>query len=484
MLNFQEGYQYFVKNAASFAGSTVDTTHIQSIEAEITNLKNNLSKRMSSNNGVASLSGFVFEDWHAGTFNIDAAIKESKHRAYAAGRNTYASPDIVSNFGLRASCKRYRTAKGSVDAQAISHKKLLRSGESLKSKGLSSRTKIGDSVYKGQKMIVPKDQYAEGLKRAQEKADQANYRDVARNLTDRFQDKNGVSSKPIAKNNVDKIAANLKEDKLNIERDLLWARTEEAKIVLNNSIKAGMSAASLSIALKTAPEIYKTIAYLVETGEVDGEQLKSVGFSAVSGGAEGFLTGSVTAALTTVCKAGADTASRVTPELISSLVVLTMNSIHRGFDLAAGKTTKEMAVQDTMRDMFVSGCAYGGGVLGASIELYLIKEAYFGYMIGSFVGSVVGAFLYDKSRELALSFCVESGFTMFGLVEQDYSLPQEVWDSLGLASFDFESFETESVCSDTFEIDTFEVESFLPDSLGIKVLRRGVIGVSKIGYIV
>lgn len=37
--------------------------------------------------------------------------------------------------------------------------------------------------------------------------------------------------------------------------------------------------------------------------------------------------------------------------------------------------------------------------------------------------------------------------------------------------------------SDTFELESFSFDTFEPDNLEITFLRRGVIGVSKIGYI-
>lgn len=59
-------------------------------------------------------------------------------------------------------------------------------------------------------------------------------------------------------------------------------------------------------------------------------------------------------------------------------------------------------------------------------------------------------------------------FTMFGLVEQDYTLPKEIIEQMGIETFEYESF----------QYDTFE-----PDTLDITFLRRGVIGILKVGYV-
>ena len=105
-------------------------------------------------------------------------------------------------------------------------------------------------------------------------------------------------------------------------------------------------------------------------------------------------------------------------------------------------------------------------------------------MLGSFVGSSIGSLTYDFGYKKAISFCVDTGFTMFGLVEQDYTLPEDIIKEIGIDVLDYESFEFESFEHDTFTASTFEPESFKPESLDIVYLRRGVIGVSKIGYVV
>lgn len=96
---------------------------------------------------------------------------------------------------------------------------------------------------------------------------------------------------------------------------------------------------------------------------------------------------------------------------------------------------------------------------------------------------MVGSFTYDYGYKRALSFCVDTGFTLFGLVEQNYTLPDDIIKLIGLETFDYETFEFERFKSDIFEVESFSIETFEPDNLEITFLRRGVIGISKIGYI-
>ena len=113
----------------------------------------------------------------------------------------------------------------------------------------------------------------------------------------------------------------------------------------------------------------------------------------------------------------------------------------------------------------------------------LIEVPVLCYMVGSFLGSLIGYFTYNAGYSVAISFCIDSGFTMFGLVEQDYTLPKEIIKEIGISTFDHETFEAKIFKPKTFEVKTFAVKSFEPATLDITFLRRGVIGVSKIGYI-
>lgn len=71
---------------------------ILSINAEIDKLVESLNELKIHNLGEEQLKGFVAEEWHAGTFNIDAIIKASEHRAWTLKDNGYGSVDIDTNF--------------------------------------------------------------------------------------------------------------------------------------------------------------------------------------------------------------------------------------------------------------------------------------------------------------------------------------------------------------------------------------------------
>jgi hypothetical protein len=111
-----------------------------------------------------------------------------------------------------------------------------------------------------------------------------------------------------------------------------------------------------------------------------------------------------------------------------------------------------------------------------------------GFMLGSFVGSMIGSFAYTCGYNAVLSFCVDTGFTMFGLVEQDYTLPEEVLEQIGIEVFHYDKFEYDRFEYEKFEYPKFEYKKFAPEQfdyskLKMVFLRRGVIGVHRIGYV-
>ena len=246
-------------------------------------------------------------------------------------------------------------------------------------------------------------------------------------------------------------------------------------------MKAGLTAATITMVIKVAPEIYKAIIHLIKEGKIDEEQFKIIGFAAVKGASEGFLRGTVAAAITACCKAGvfSNSFKSIDPTIVGTVTAIAFNVIKNSFLVSKNEISRRELTNELVRDMYISACSLVcGGVSQAIIEIPVL-----GYMIGSFVGSVVGAFTYNIEQKAILSFCVDTGLTFFGLVDQDYKLPDEVIKQIGINVFEYEKIEPESIEPESFMYETFHFASFEPDSIGIQYLRRGVIGINKIGYI-
>lgn len=309
------------------------------------------------------------------------------------------------------------------------------------------------------------------------------YQDTLDLLRDRISDNEGNESIPLSKEDAEKLARLAKEGKFDArEFGVSAPELLNMEMLVKASLKAGLSAAVISLVLRVGPEIFKSVDYLIKNGEIDSERFKKVGFAAVTGASEGFIRGSVAAAITTCCKAGAvgTALKEINPGIIGTIVAVTMNTMKNAYQVSIGKKSRTELSTELVRDMLVSASSLALGAVG---QVVLYELPVVGYMLGSFVGSVVGTFIYHAGYKAALSFCTETGVTLFGLVEQDYKLPDDIIKEMGLETFEFETFATETFEPESFAFDTFETESIQPDSLGITMLRRGVIGVSKIGYV-
>ena len=190
----------------------------------------------------------------------------------------------------------------------------------------------------------------------------------------------------------------------------------------------------------------------------------------------------MSAAITSACKAelwGA-TLKSVNPSVVGVITVITMDTMKNALAVAMGKKSRQELANDLVKEMFVSSCCLllGGVVQGIMVELPIV-----GFMLGSFVGSIVGSFVYTLGYNAVLSFCIDTGFTMFGLVEQDYKLPAEVIREIGIDVFDYERFEYPAFEYRKFAASKFQYNRFQPKSIDIIYLRRGVIGVHQIGYL-
>lgn len=78
---------------------------------------------------------------------------------------------------------------------------------------------------------------------------------------------------------------------------------------------------------------------------------------------------------------------------------------------------------------------------------------------------------------------MDTGFTCFGLVEQNYELPDEVLDELGVETISIPKTQIERINIPRTQTTTASINKTEYETIDITVLRRGVIGVNKIGYV-
>lgn len=249
--------------------------------------------------------------------------------------------------------------------------------------------------------------------------------------------------------------------------------------IFQSAVKSGQNAVLLSLALSVAPELIKSFQYLIKTGELDVESVKRLGMEALSGSARGFITGSISAAVTSSCRLGlvGESLKNAAPETVGAIVAMTYQILLISANRSMGKIGAAEMSNEIIRVMITVGCSVAAGSIGAAVFSPL------GYFIGSLAGSMAGSLLYQTMYTSLISLCVDTGFTLFGMVDQDYEIPEEACDMLGLDTIRLDEVQLDEIQLDEMELDAFELDAVKLDSLGLRWVKRGVIGVNRIGYV-
>lgn len=503
MSSFQDGYAFFEKNIGVIKGSDNASLYVDHIETEINKFIETLNDKglRRANVGSGQFQGNIAEFWHANTFNINALARESESRATVLESNKLASVDIATNFDRDYSLKYYKYANQSAD-----HQQYVTVFEKYKASGLESYDEFvmekgfdgldpSLSLYQGQGRIVPADQLSsakEYIKRKLNKElynrpEQApKYEETLNQLDDRVRDGQGSESIPLSRQNSEELAKSAQKGEVDEEclkrYGLSLDEVVKYEYVFKQAMKAGVTAAVITTVLKLAPEVLKAVSYLIKTGRLNQEQFKSMGVASLSGASLGFVRGSIAAGLTTACKAGlwGTSLKGIHPSVIATLTVLTFETIGDAYRVACGKMENQELALNLIKNMVVSSSAL---ICGGLTQTALFMFPTLGFMLGSFVGATLGSFACKIGGSAFLSLCVDTGFTMFGLVDQNYELPQEVFDYLNIGTFKIDSFDNPKFALKSFDFDHFNLRRFEFDCFEIKALRRGVVAVSKIGYI-
>ena len=501
--SFFEGYNFFEKNIGTQLGANATNVYVNNVYTEILKLMKNLNDFKGFQTGINQLKGNIAEFWHSGTFNINAVARGSTNRTFVLQSNEFGSVDIGSNFGNDYGLKYYKTGVDSANQQAKSIFEKFKEyqahgGKDDLNKFLSDRgfsdEDINSAIYSGQYRIIPKEQLEGAIKFLEQKIAKESiarpelaekYRETLKMLRTKIEDGKGVESIPLSTDDAKKIAELSKEGLVTKEELKKSGISTESIVkfeyILKESFKAGLTALQITLILKLAPEIYKAINYLINNGEIDINQFKKLGIESLKSGSEAFLRGTIAATITGACKAGlwGEPLKSINPTIIGTLTVFTLDIIKNSFKVAQGKMSRQELVNEMTKEMFILSCSLGIGILSQTF----INVPVFSFMIGNFVGSILGAFVYDKVYNVALSFCIDTGFTMFGLVEQNYKLPDYILRKLGIKFLNFKILKPKKLEFKKLKLKKLEFKKLKLKTFKITILRRGVIGVSKIGYI-
>ena len=484
MTDAERGWVFASQVLGANMSTQAASAYVAQVNAAIENLQNDL---MSISTGLtdARMGGFAAEAWHAGTFNVNAAAAGSGSSAIAGkpgtdnalGRNNYGSVDV-----------RVTTADGTTIDYGSKYDKNFKVTAKEQA---TPNPDTGAPKYSGQKRLVPSDKVDQVKDYAAQRASNpetperwAKGYEETSEAVDRISD-GDIESKPLSKEDSEELAREIRKKELDLEKHGVSANEAiKPEYIMKQAAKAGLSAAVVTMIMQTAPEIYKAISYLIKTGELDLNQIKKIGTKAISSGAEGFLRGSIACTLQVLCEKGAFGAAlkAVDATILGTVVALTLETVKNSILVAAGKMTPAQMGGALVDGVLIStGYVVGakiGGIIGQALgfELPVI-----GYILGSLVGCAFAA-VYNIGKKKLISFCVDTGFTCFGLVEQDYTLPEEVLRDMGIDFTPITRTEVSHTNVNRTQLASGAQHAAI-DTIDIKVLRRGIIGVNRVGYV-
>lgn len=501
MLSFEEGYKAFCRNTDSYYAARMGEDYVRRVSFRISELESDINSFSGYNTATDKLKGDIAEFWHSGTFNIDATIRGSKSQTYVNRSHDFASADITSNFGIKYGLKYYSEGAKTAKAQSISYfesysKYKSTSGRAdlsfidyLKEKGIDEDSAMYDPIYSGQIRIIPSDQLKEAIVFLKKKiADKEfthpeqveHFKETLNNLSTKIESSDGVSSIELTEPQAKEIAAMAKEGRFNAsDYGLTTEELIDFQYIIKEGLQAGYSAAMISFVLKTAPEVYKCIDNLVKNGEINKDDLKRIGFSALSGAASGFIRGFVTASLTAACKSGAFGASlkSVDPSGIAGLTVVFMETLSDSYKVVIGDMPANQMADNLIRNIIVTSAGVGLGIVFKTYFAFIPGS----YLLGNFIGTAIGSFIYQTTDDAIMSYCINNGCTFFGLVKQDYKLPDEVVMRLGFKLGELEKGELKK---GELKKGSLKKGSLKKGKLEtVYILKRGVIGFHRVGYI-
>lgn len=495
--DFRETFDRVSESIAGHEGAVEAGAYADSVQQAIDVAVEEIEKAADSDLGLHYAKGFVAEAWHSGTHNIDAVAKGVNARTRIDNSREFASIDISSNWGDKYGLKYYKNGMETAKAQSKSfferycESKSKHPGHSfsefLKERGFSEEDVLKhDPIYQGQIRIVPKDQLEVAVEFLKDKiVKEAASRpelvhkleDTLNNLSDKIKSTQGSESIPLSEEESQVITNEIRRHEF--DRNLHGLTSEnfvEWEYILRESGEAALNAAVISAILKASPHIWKCLQELLSDGSIDPENLKAVGSAALKGSAEGALRGGIAAAITASCKIGllGESLKSVNPTVVAAATVIAMRTFHNAIGLYQGKITGVDFVESLVRDSFVVTV----GLMGASISQVLIPVPVLGALIGNFVGSIMAGFVFDGADKLFIAFCINSGFSFFKVVQQDYALPENVLREMGLDLIELDYIELDEIELDMIEPDLIEL-----DTIDITVLKRGLIKVRTIGYV-
>ena len=449
---------------------------------------------------LGSVDVLIYETDAAGNA-IPGSARSYSLKYYKSGKGAAAQQARTFGSEYRAVLTRKMKKDPSITSENYTFDDFLKERK-LDNKGISEETLL----YGGQTRLIPKAKmtsarkYLEALiKKEPDPERRKNLQTVLDLITDVLNSPDGkVGDIKLTRTKSEEIAraarkGNLDLDKLGLGIDDILTN----KIIWEKSLHIGFISGCLTLAIDLAPQLIDIIRQLFSKGIVDVESLDLTG--GLNDAGSSFIVGTLTSALT--FHASRETLlSSVTPEMISFIVMMCYTSIVttiKGYrdNLSGGEIANQL-VQNTyiLTWTYVGTSLIGpqiasgiGNIIGQAIGavgnsvLPVVST-----MLGTLIGAVLGGLTYKWLYDLGISLCVEKGYTFFGLVKQDYTIPEPLHKFLISDRINLRK----EVISDNIKHEPIQLKAITnqPVGFGERILKlmleRQVVGVNKIAYVV
>ena len=313
--------------------------YVDSVNTAIDNANKTMMESVTTKAGMINqnpnLDGFIFEEYHAGTFNIDAAVKQKFYHAEAL------KPELGETYG-----------KNSIDLIIEDTDKYVKkySAKAYKNANESAKAfydKVTGYKYKFQSKLVPTDQTG----------------DIA-NSVDKIKF-NNVESKGITKAEIKDIQKNLQSG--NKTGDILNFKKDVNTISISKQIgKQAMLNGTMGVGIGMAANIGVN---LITGKEVEAEEVIEVGIK--TGASMGMATAVAGGIRVAVEKKVIPTvfSRMLTNNTIGAIAAASMDIIGTAFKLGSGEISLGQAVKDVGSSISAgygaiisSGIGFSGGM--------------------------------------------------------------------------------------------------------------------------
>ena len=158
--------------------------------------------------------------------------------------------------------------------------------------------------------------------------------------------------------------------------------------------------AAINTALTIGPDVYSILKEAAQTRDLDEEALKETGVEGAIAASEGFVEGSVSRIVTTMCQSGMLGAAlkEANPSIVATLTVLVIEGAIHGYELSQGKITADEYGNMMFDRLMVSLLA----LPTSALFLALLPATHVAMLVGCMAGGMVACVGYMIGKEAVM----------------------------------------------------------------------------------